>query len=425
VTHMQNIEKNILKEHILKELLTIIDVRQLTSQDMADIKFKETLKSKIKKHMACQLDKTQSVNETTLEDVIDEAIGLGPIEKLLINADVSEIMINGHRDIYVEHGGVLKKTKLSFISNASLMAVIKRMLSPTGRRIDETSPMVDARLCDGSRINAIIPPLAMRGPVVTIRKFSKTTLTLHHLIEHQSITKQSAQFLEFAVRHKKNILISGGTGTGKTTFLNAISQAITNNERVITIEDAAELKLNQKHIISLETRSKNIENKGLITIRDLLKNALRMRPDRIIIGECRSEEALDMMQAMNTGHEGSMTTLHANSPKDALIRLETMMLMSGMHMASQAIRNQISSSIDLIIQLSRNALGKRHVSHITEVLHMESSNILTQDLFTFDRNQKRLVSEHKYAKRFKHLDPKYHQELKQLLFGHALPINQL
>ena len=318
-----------------------------------------------------------------VSDICDEMLGLGPIEPLLKDEAVTEIMINGPKKIFVEKMGKLQLTKVQFHDDAHLMNIIERILSPLGRRIDESSPLVDARLEDGSRVNIIIPPLALAGACVTIRKFSKTPLTVENLISFGTLSEDMAVFLRACVKAKLNILVSGGTGSGKTTTLNVISSFIPDGERIVTIEDAAELRLQQQHIVTLEARPANIEGSGEITIRDLVRNALRMRPDRIIVGEVRSGEALDMLQAMNTGHDGSLTTAHANSPRDVLSRLETMVLMAGMELPIRAIREQISSAIDVILHQSRIRDGSRKVTYITEVQHMEGNTIILQDLFRY------------------------------------------
>ncbi|MBE6098846.1 MAG: CpaF family protein [Anaerovibrio sp.] len=314
----------------------------------------------------------------------DEMLGLGPIESLLKDESVTEIMVNGYQKIFVERMGKLMQTDIRFHDDDHLMNIIQRILSPLGRRIDEASPLVDARLEDGSRVNIIIPPLSLVGPVLTIRKFSKNPLTLDNLINFGTIDRKMANFLQACVAARINILVSGGTGSGKTTTLNALSSFIAGNERIVTIEDAAELQLQQPHVVTLESRPANVEGKGQITIRDLVRNALRMRPDRIIVGEVRSGEALDMLQAMNTGHDGSLTTAHANSPRDALSRLETMVLMSGFDLPIRAIREQISSAIDLIVHQARIKDGSRKITHITEVQHLEGDTITTQDIFNYE-----------------------------------------
>lgn len=316
-------------------------------------------------------------------EIVDEILGYGPITPLLNDPDISEVMVNGPHQVYVERNGILELTDVFFRDNDHVMNIIDRIVSPLGRRIDESMPMVDARLPDGSRVNAIIPPLSLNGPVVTIRKFSRDPFTVEDLINFGTLTREMAAFLEACVKARLNIVVSGGTGSGKTTTLNVLSSFIPSTERIITIEDAAELQLRQPHVITLESRPPNIEGKGAITIRDLVRNALRMRPDRIIVGEVRGGEALDMLQAMNTGHDGSLTTGHANSPRDMLSRLETMVLMAGMDLPVRAIREQISSAIDLIIQQSRLRDGSRRITHITEVLGLEGEVIVLQDLYTF------------------------------------------
>ena len=316
-------------------------------------------------------------------DICDEMLGLGPVEPLLKDETVTEVMINGPKQIFVERMGKLGLTKVQFHDEAHLMNIIERILSPLGRRVDEASPLVDARLADGSRVNIIIQPLSLVGPCVTIRKFSKTPLSVENLISFGSMSEDMAEFLRACVKARLNVLVSGGTGSGKTTTLNVLSSFIPDDERIVTIEDAAELRLQQQHVVTLEARPANIEGKGEITIRDLVRNALRMRPDRIIVGEVRSGEALDMLQAMNTGHDGSLTTAHANSPRDALSRLETMVLMAGMELPVRAIREQVSSAIDLILQQSRIQDGSRKVTYITEVQKMEGDTIVLQDLFRY------------------------------------------
>ncbi|MDW7650960.1 MAG: CpaF family protein [Bacillota bacterium] len=318
-------------------------------------------------------------------EIVDEAIGFGPIHPLLNDESVSEVMVNGPNQVYVERKGKLELTDVVFRNNDHVLHIIEKIVAPIGRRIDESSPMVDARLPDGSRVNAIIPPISLVGPSITIRKFSADPLTIDDLLSFGTMSLEMAAFLEAAVKSRLNVVVSGGTGSGKTTTLNVLSSFIPHDERIVTIEDAAELQLRQDHVISLETRPPNIEGKGAITIRDLVKNSLRMRPERIVVGEVRSGEALDMLQAMNTGHDGSLTTGHANSPRDMLSRLETMVLMAGMDLPVRAIREQISSAIDLIVQQSRLRDGSRKVTHITEVQGMEGDIIVMQDLFKFEQ----------------------------------------
>jgi pilus assembly protein CpaF len=316
------------------------------------------------------------------DQITDDILGFGPLEPFLVDDDVSEVMVNGHDQVYVERDGKIELTDASFADNAHLLRIIDRIVSAVGRRIDEASPMVDARLPDGSRVNAVIPPLALDGPALTIRKFSRDPYTLGNLTVFGTLSAEAASFLRACVAGRLNVLISGGTGTGKTTLLNALSACVPEHERIITIEDAAELQLQQRHTIRLEARPANIEGEGEIRIRELVRNALRMRPDRIIVGEVRGPETVDMLQAMNTGHEGSLTTIHANTPRDALSRLETLVLTAGIDLPLRAIREQIASAFDLIVHLSRDVDGGRRVSHVTEVLRMESDVVALQDLFT-------------------------------------------
>lgn len=326
---------------------------------------------------------TKLERQKLTSEIIDESIGFGPINPLLHDPNVSEIMVNGPEQVYVEKKGKLIQTDVTFKDEQHVMKVIEKIVAPLGRRIDESSPMVDARLPNGSRVNVIIPPLALNGPTITIRKFSEKPFTVKDLINFGTITPNVAMLLKACVEARLNIVVSGGTGSGKTTTLNVISSFIPDDERIVTIEDAAELQLGQEHIIRLETRPPNIEGKGAISIRDLVRNSLRMRPDRIVVGEVRSGEALDMLQAMNTGHDGSLTTGHANSPRDMISRLETMVLMAGMELPVKAIREQISSAVDLIVQQSRLKDGSRRITHITEVLGMEGDIITLQDIFIF------------------------------------------
>lgn len=319
------------------------------------------------------------------EQIAADILGLGPLQLLLEDDTITEIMVNGAKNIYIERAGKIHRASISFESNEHVMRIIERIVSPLGRRIDESSPYVDARLQDGSRVNAVIPPISLVGPVLTIRKFSKKPITAEQLINYGSITTEAIDFLKACVAARLNIIVSGGTGSGKTTFLNVLSGFIPGDERIVTIENAAELQLRQEHVVTLESRPANIEGKGEITIRDLVINALRMRPDRIVVGECRGDEALDMLQAMNTGHDGSMTTAHSNSPRDTLSRLETMTLMAGMDLPVRAIREQVSSAIDVIVHQERMRDGTRKIVSVTEVSGMEGDVITTTDLFVFEQ----------------------------------------
>jgi pilus assembly protein CpaF len=319
-----------------------------------------------------------------IQDVSDDILGYGPIDRLLRDDDVSEIMCNGPDQIYVERSGKLGTEEIGFVDEEHLRRIIDKIVAQVGRRIDESSPLCDARLPDGSRVNAVISPLAVGGPFLTIRKFAADPLRIDDLIRFGTVSVHAARFLQACIVGKLNVVVSGGTGTGKTTTLNVLSSFIPPDERIITVEDAKELQLHQDHVLSLETRPPNIEGRGEVTIRDLVKNTLRMRPDRIVVGECRSGEALDMLQAMNTGHDGSLTTLHSNAPRDALSRLETLVLMAGYDLPVRAIREQISSAVDLIVQLQRLRDGTRRITHITEVAGMEGEIITLQDIFLFD-----------------------------------------
>ncbi|GIX04561.1 MAG: secretion system protein TadA [Planctomycetaceae bacterium] len=321
--------------------------------------------------------------ERLIEEVLDETFGFGPLEVLLKEPGVADIMINGPKNVFVEKNGRIVRSEVTFRDNQHLLQILDRIVSRVGRRIDETSPMVDARLPDGSRLNAIIPPLALDGPSLTIRRFGSKPLGLEDLLRFGAFTPEMALLMEGAIKARLNIIISGGTGSGKTTLLNTLSSFIQNDHRIITIEDAAELQLQQEHVLRLETRPANIEGKGRVTATDLVKNALRMRPDRVIIGECRGAEALDMLQAMNTGHEGSMTTIHANSPRDAVSRIETMISMGGFDIPMKALRQQFASAVDMIIQVQRLQGGPRKITYITEVLGMEQETIVMQDIFRF------------------------------------------
>jgi pilus assembly protein CpaF len=328
---------------------------------------------------------TRAERVRMLEQITDEILGLGPLEPLLRDETLTEVMVNGPQQVYIERDGKLELTNVTFQNDEHVMRIIQRIIAPIGRRVDESSPMVDARLADGSRVNAIIPPLSLIGPVITIRKFAATPFTVDDLIRFGTSTPEMFEFLEACVKARLNIFVSGGTGSGKTTMLNILSSFIPDDERIVTVEDAAELQLRQEHVITLESRPSNIEGKGAIPIRELVRNSLRMRPDRIVVGECRSGEALDMLQAMNTGHDGSMSTGHANTPRDMLSRLETMVLMAGMDLPLRAIREQISSAVDLIVHQNRLKDGTRKITHITEVQGMEGDVIVMQDVFVFEQ----------------------------------------
>jgi len=375
------------KEQIQQELIERLDLKRLTVSgvDRAGLEKKASEKiHEIVEQVRTNGKLPRGIDASGLErEIFNEALRLGPLEDLLADDTVTEIMVNGPRQIYVERHGKLQLSDLEFLDDSSVMAIIERIVSPIGRRIDESQPYVDARLADGSRVNAIIPPLALTGPTLTIRKFAKRTLTVEDFISFGTWTRNAAEFMKACVIMRKNIIVAGGTGSGKTTLLNLLSGFIPSDERIVTVEDAAELKLVQPHVVRLEARPPNIEGRGAVTIRDLVKNCLRMRPDRIIVGECRGGEALDMLQAMNTGHDGSLTTVHANSPRDVISRLETMVLMSGMELPSRAIREQIASAVDIIIHESRLSDGSRKVVAISEVTGLEGQNVVMQDIFTF------------------------------------------
>jgi pilus assembly protein CpaF len=324
---------------------------------------------------------TRDERRQLVREITDDILGYGPLEPLLRDDSVTEVMVNGSDRIYIERNGKIERAGVTFVDDAHLLRIIDKIVSQVGRRIDEASPMVDARLPDGSRVNAVIPPLSLRGPTLTIRKFSRDPYTMDDLINFGTLTPKAAHFLAACVQGKLNMLISGGTGTGKTTTLNALSAYVPGDERIVTIEDAAELQLQQEHVITLESRPANIEGQGEVKIRELVRNALRMRPDRIIVGEVRGPETLDMLQAMNTGHEGSLTTIHANAPRDALARLETLVLTAGIDLPLRAIREQVASAFDILVQISRLVDGSRRISHVTEVLRMESDVITLQDIF--------------------------------------------
>ena len=375
-------------KYIHQELLRQMDLRRMQIDELTPEKVREQLSSIVNEIIAgitTQLPK-EIVHANLSKIVLDEAIGLGAIEVLLADPDVTEVMVNRYNDIYVEKAGKLTRSEVTFTSDAAVMSTIERIISPLGRRIDESSPMVDARLADGSRVNAIIPPLALKGPCITIRKFSEKKLTDRDLIKYVTLNESMVTFIRMCVEQKKNIIVSGGTGSGKTTLLNILSNYIPEAERVITVEDAAELKLVQPHVVSLEARPANMEGRGQVTIRDLVKNCLRMRPDRIVVGECRGGEALDMLQAMNTGHDGSLTTAHANTPRDMLRRMEVMVLMAGMDLPVSAIREQIASAVHIVIQQSRFGDGTRKITNISEITGMESGNVQLNEIFKFQQD---------------------------------------
>ena len=375
------------QEQIQRELLKRMDMKRLTLQGVDREGLEDTAREKIRQIIDEVVRKgrlPEGIDPVRLEDdVFNEAMRLGPLEELLADESVSEIMVNGPDRVYVERGGKLQLSDCQFTDDASVLAVIERIIAPLGRRCDESQPYVDARLADGSRVNAIIAPLALSGPTITIRKFAKKALTPEDFIRFGTWTHNAAEFMKLCVILRKNIIVAGGTGSGKTTLLNLLSGYIPKSERIVTVEDAAELRLQQPHVVRLEARPPNIEGKGAVTIRDLVKNCLRMRPDRIIVGECRGGESLDMLQAMNTGHDGSLTTVHANSPRDVISRLETMVLMSGMDLPSKAIREQIASAVDVIIHESRLSDGSRKVVAISEVTGLEGNQIVMQDIFAF------------------------------------------
>ncbi len=357
--------------------------------------------------------------ENITGDVLNELFGLGPLEPLLADKTISDILVNGPRQVYIERRGKLEKVDIVFRNDAHLMQIIDRIVSRIGRRIDESSPMVDARLLDGSRVNAIIPPLSIDGPILSIRRFGADPLTIKDLVDFKALTPQLVQLLEACVKSRLNILVSGGTGAGKTTMLNSLSGFIPHNERLVTIEDSAELLMQQPHVVRLETRPPNIEGRGEVTQRSLLRNALRMRPDRIIVGEVRGEEAIDMLQAMNTGHDGGMTTIHANSARDALARLETMIAMANLRISDKAMRQQVSSAINLIIQVSRMSDGSRKVMSVSEVLGMEGEVITMQEIYRFNRSGVGPRGEVQGHFRPTGIRPRFTERLEQ--YGYILP----
>jgi pilus assembly protein CpaF len=371
-----------LKSRVHHEVITRLGPRLFANASGDDRELAERVGESVSEALA--VDKTPLTRQERAQvtrEITDDILGYGPLEPFLRDETVTELMVNGPHKIYIERRGKLTMTNAQFVDDSHLLRIIDKIISRIGRRVDEASPMVDARLPDGSRVNAIIPPLSIKGPTLTIRKFRKDPFQMQDLIKFGTLTPKAGQFLEACVRGKLNILISGGTGSGKTTTLNVLSAAIPDGERIITVEDAAELQLSQEHVITLETRPANIEGKGQVTIRDLVRNTLRMRPDRIIVGECRGPETVDMLQAMNTGHDGSLTTIHANTPRDAMSRVETLVLTAGVDLPLRAIREQSSAAFDLIVQVSRLVDGTRRITHVTEVLRMESDIVTMQDIF--------------------------------------------
>ena len=379
-----------IKNQIHRELVQRLDLKRMTASNSSA----EELEAKVKTTIRAIITEVQKkqrlpakINAQTLErEIYNEAMRLGPLEDFLEDESITEIMVNGPDQVFVERGGRLELTGQSFMDDETVLAVIERIVAPIGRRIDESQPYVDARLPDGSRVNAIISPLSLIGPCITIRKFAKKAMTIQDFINYGTWTQNAADFLQVCVLMRKNIVVAGGTGSGKTTLLNLLSGYIPESDRIVTIEDAAELRLEQPHVVRLEARPPNIEGRGAIPIRDLVRNSLRMRPDRIIVGECRGGESLDMLQAMNTGHDGSLTTVHANSPRDVISRLETMVLMSGMDLPSRAIREQIASAVDIIVHESRMSDGSRKVTYITEVVGLEGQQVVMQDIFEFQQS---------------------------------------
>jgi len=404
-THYQ-----VLKDRLHQRVIELLDLNAMStmSQDMMHVQLTKLIEQLLQQE---SVHLNQRERNQITQDLLHEVLGLGPLEPLLADTSINDILVNGHKQVFVERSGKLELTSVRFKDDAHLMKIIEKIVSRIGRRIDESVPMVDARLADGSRVNAIIPPLAIDGPSVSIRKFSKDPLQLHHLIEKRSLTPEIGELLRAIVQARLNVLISGGTGTGKTTLLNILSGFIPNNERIVTIEDAAELQLRQDHVVRLETRPANIEGKGEIAQRELVKNALRMRPDRIILGEVRGAESLDMLQAMNTGHDGSLTTVHANSARDALTRIETLVSMAGFNLASKAMRHYVSSALDVIIQIARLSDGTRKLISVQEIAGMEGDLITLQELFVFQ--QTGLDENRKVKGRFKAtgIRPKFYERI--------------
>ena len=370
----------------LREYLIAAVAQDLGAADLTPEMRQQDLQERLEDALTqTKISLSGSIRDRLLRDIFDEITGYGPLQPLLDDPDITEIMVNGPNKIYIEKKGRLERTNIAFENNLHILKIIDRIVLPLGRHIDSDSPMVDARLPDGSRVNAVVPPCAVDGASLTIRKFQKEKLSIEQLIEFNSLSQGMADFLHACVRGRLNIIISGGTGSGKTTFLNVLSGFIPEEERIVTIEDAAELQLRQDHVVRLETKLANVEGHGVVSVRELVRNSLRMRPDRIVIGECRGGEALDMLQAMNTGHDGSLTTIHANSPRDALSRLETLVLMAGMDLPLKIVRQQISSAVDVIVQMSRLRDGTRKLTAITEVAGMEGDVVVLSDLFKFNQ----------------------------------------
>ncbi len=374
-------ELNRLRAHLIASVSHELETRQIPPAER-----RQAVTQMIRQvYEATRLQLPTAVRDQLFHDILDELVGYGPLQPLLDDPEVSEVMVNGPKKVYIERRGKLIKTNITLENNEQVLRIIDRIILPLGRRVDSESPTVDARLPDGSRVNAVIEPVALDGPTITIRKFMKDKLSIDQLIKLGSITAGMAEFLRACVIARFNIIVSGGTGSGKTTFLNILSSYIPDDERIVTIEDAAELKLQQDHVVRMETKPPNIDGQRAVTIRDLVRNSLRMRPDRIVVGECRGGEALDMLQAMNTGHDGSLTTLHANSPRDALSRLETMCLMSGLDLPVRVIREQIASAIDVVVQQARLKDGSRKITGITEINGMEGDTIVMTDIFKFEQ----------------------------------------
>lgn len=409
-----------LKDRLHQRVIEMLDLNALSSlsQDAVIAQLTKLIEQLLQQE---SMPLNQRERAQITQDVVHEVLGLGPLEPLLADSTINDILVNGHKQVFVERQGRLELTSVRFKDDAHLKKIIEKIVSRVGRRIDESVPMVDARLADGSRVNAIIPPLAIDGPSLSIRKFSKDPLQLYHLVERRSLTPEIGDLMKAIVQARLNVMISGGTGSGKTTLLNILSGFIPNNERIVTIEDAAELQLRQDHVVRLETRPANIEGKGEIAQRELVKNALRMRPDRIILGEVRGAESLDMLQAMNTGHDGSLTTVHANSCRDALTRIETLVSMAGLNLATKAMRHYVSSALDVIIQIARMSDGTRKLISLQEISGMEGDLITLQELFVFQ--QTGLDENRKVKGRFKAtgVRPKFAERLAAR--GVALPVD--